>query len=80
MDTLVFGYILPPAGRISDFHRLETCAAGRTTKGDRGPSPVAFYRCSGQSYTSPLTHRLLYTYFLSGVFLGEDFFVGFFVF
>jgi hypothetical protein len=30
MDTLVFGYILPTTGRIPDFHRLETCAAGRT--------------------------------------------------
>ena len=31
MDTLAFGYILPTTGRIPDFHRLETCAAGRTT-------------------------------------------------
>ena len=30
MDTLAFGYILPTTGRIPDFHRLETCAAGRT--------------------------------------------------
>ena len=32
MDTLAFGYILPTTGRIPDFHRLETCAAGRTNK------------------------------------------------
>ena len=32
MDTLAFGYILPTTGRIPDFHRLETCAAGRTEK------------------------------------------------
>ena len=32
MDTLAFGYILPTTGRIPDFHRLETCAAGRTVK------------------------------------------------
>ena len=31
MDTLAFGYILPTTGRIPDLHRLETCAAGRTT-------------------------------------------------
>ena len=30
MDTLTFGYILPPPGRIRDLHPLETCAAGRT--------------------------------------------------
>ena len=29
-DTLAFGYILPATGQIPDFHRLETCAAGRT--------------------------------------------------
>ena len=29
---LVFGYILPAAGRIRDFHPLETCAVGRTEK------------------------------------------------
>ncbi|MCB6351388.1 hypothetical protein, partial [[Clostridium] symbiosum] len=32
MNTLAFGYILPTTGRIPDFHRLETCAAGRTDK------------------------------------------------
>ena len=32
MNTLAFGYILPTTGRIPDFHRLETCAAGRTKK------------------------------------------------
>ena len=32
MGTLAFGYILPTTGRIPDFHRLETCAAGRTYK------------------------------------------------
>ena len=32
MNTLAFGYILPTTGRIPDFHRLETCAAGRTEK------------------------------------------------
>ncbi|WP_207650797.1 hypothetical protein, partial [Eisenbergiella tayi] len=32
MDTLAFGYILPTTGRIPDLHRLETCAAGRTTE------------------------------------------------
>ena len=31
MNTLAFGYILPTTGWIPDFHRLETCAAGRTT-------------------------------------------------
>ena len=39
MNTLAFGYILPTTGRIPDFHRLETCAAGRTNK-DAG--------CNGQ--------------------------------
>ena len=29
---VVFDYILPTTGRIPDLHRLETCAAGRTTK------------------------------------------------
>ena len=32
MDTLDFGYILPTTGRIPDLHRLETCAARRTTQ------------------------------------------------
>ena len=32
MDTLAFGYIFPATGQIPDFHRLETCAAGRTKK------------------------------------------------
>ena len=32
-DTLAFGYALPATGRVRDFHPLETCAAGRTTKG-----------------------------------------------
>ena len=32
MNTLAFGYILPTTGRIPDFHRLETCAAGRTAE------------------------------------------------
>ena len=32
MNTLAFSYILPTTGRIPDFHRLETCAAGRTEK------------------------------------------------
>ena len=31
MDTFVFGCIFPAAGQIPDFHRLGTCAAGRTT-------------------------------------------------
>ena len=31
VDTLAFGCIFPAAGQIPDFHRLETCAAGRTT-------------------------------------------------
>jgi hypothetical protein len=30
MDTLGFGYILPTAGRIRDFHPLERALAGRT--------------------------------------------------
>ena len=30
VDTLAFGCIFPAAGQIPDFHRLETCAAGRT--------------------------------------------------
>jgi len=32
MDTLGFGYILPTAGRIRDFHPLERALAGRTKK------------------------------------------------
>ena len=32
MDTLAFGYVLPTTGRTPDLHRLETCAAGRTSK------------------------------------------------
>ncbi len=32
VDTLAFGCILPATGQIRDFHPLETCAAGRTTK------------------------------------------------
>jgi hypothetical protein len=32
MDTLGFGYILPTAGRIRDFHPLERALAGRTEK------------------------------------------------
>ena len=32
MDTLAFGYVLPTTGRTPDLHRLETCAAGRTTE------------------------------------------------
>ena len=36
MDTLAFGYILPTTGWIPDFHRLETCTAGRTVKKDSG--------------------------------------------
>ena len=39
MDTLAFGCILPTTGRIPDFHRLETCAAGRTIRND-SPEPV----------------------------------------
>lgn len=31
-NTDIFSYILPTAGRIPDLHRLETCAAGCTTK------------------------------------------------
>ena len=33
VDTLAFGYILPTAGRIRDFHPLERAPAGRTAKG-----------------------------------------------
>ena len=32
VDILAFGCIFPAAGQIPDFHRLETCAAGRTCK------------------------------------------------
>ena len=32
LDTLAFDYILPTTRRIPDLHRLETCAARRTTK------------------------------------------------
>jgi len=32
VDTLAFGCIFPAAGQIPDFHRLETCAAGRTIR------------------------------------------------
>ena len=32
VDTLAFGCIFPAAGQIPDFHRLETCAAGRTMR------------------------------------------------
>ena len=35
MDTLAFGYVLPTTGRTPDLHRLETCAAGRTTNRNR---------------------------------------------
>ena len=35
VDTLAFGCIFPAAGQIPDFHRLETCAAGRTTRKGR---------------------------------------------
>ena len=31
MNNLAFGYILPTAGWIRDFHPLETCAVRRTT-------------------------------------------------
>ena len=34
MDTLAFGYVLPTTGRTPDLHRLETCAAGRTERGE----------------------------------------------
>ena len=34
-DTLAFGYILPTAGRIRDFHPLERAPAGRTKKAHR---------------------------------------------
>ena len=30
-NTLVFGYVFPATGQTPVFHRLETCAAGRTT-------------------------------------------------
>ena len=32
MDTLAFGYVLPPTGRTRVFHPLETCAAGAPHK------------------------------------------------
>ena len=31
-NTLVFGYVFPATGQTPVFHRLETCAAGRTLK------------------------------------------------
>ena len=31
-NTLVFGYVFPATGQTPIFHRLETCAAGRTTQ------------------------------------------------
>ena len=31
-NTLVFGYVFPATGQTPIFHRLETCAAGRTTR------------------------------------------------
>ena len=31
-NTLVFGYVFPATGQTPVFHRLETCAAGRTRK------------------------------------------------
>ena len=31
-NTLVFGYVFPATGQTPVFHRLETCAAGRTSK------------------------------------------------
>ena len=45
MDTLAFGYTLPATGRVRDFHPLETCAAGRTSKtdGSEYSGPSAFY-------------------------------------
>ncbi|MDY5846682.1 MAG: hypothetical protein SPJ92_09210, partial [Bariatricus sp.] len=43
-SALAFGYILLTAGRIRDFHPLETCAARRTTKKKRFPFPeIAFF-------------------------------------
>ena len=48
MDTLAFGYILPTTGRIPDFHRLETCAAGRTK------SPQTAYPFHLRTYTDSL--------------------------
>jgi len=36
MDTLGFGYILPTAGRIRDFHPLERALAGRTKNAPAG--------------------------------------------
>ena len=42
VDTLAFGYILPTAGRIRDFHPLETCAA-RRTKNRKYPLPLTGY-------------------------------------
>ena len=50
MNTLAFGYILPTTGWIPDFHRLETCAAGRTMrKRARWPTyrlPRPFFFCA----------------------------------
>ena len=43
MNTLAFGYILPTTGRIPDFHRLETCAAGALAK--QGESKIRIPPC-----------------------------------
>ena len=34
-NTLVFGYVFPATGQTPIFHRLETCAAGRTMQKPR---------------------------------------------
>ena len=43
MDTLDFGYVFPATGQTPDFHRLETCAAGRTTIKNLPDDPGDFF-------------------------------------
>ena len=77
MNTLAFGYILPTTGWIPDFHRLETCAAGRTTTKSGSPNTggtaytfttlnqTIFYLFSINSIRTPLQSRTNITEFPS---------------
>ncbi|MCI7099032.1 MAG: hypothetical protein MR966_09070, partial [Lachnospiraceae bacterium] len=58
MNTLAFGYILPTTGWIPDFHRLETCTAGRTVSEKKSPkellSPqIIFFFIEGSPVDDP---------------------------
>ena len=54
-DTLAFGYLLPAAGRIRNFHPLECALAGRTTKNGllrakRGSPFLHYVLCPAHSF------------------------------